>query len=223
MRRKAFTLIELLVVIAIIATLAAILFPVFARAKHAAKKTACISNLSQIGKAINMYMVDADDMFPHAIDPTDRYVTTMWEQYPEWSERIPYMPMLHEVLEPYVKGKDLFKCPADDGTEVLDNHYPDEFITRPSVYLIYQSSYLFRTEIAFRQFTSTSFELPANVNVLFDAAGHWHGSKPRIRVTDDFMTYLEKLKEYRYNTLFGDMHVKSITSDDLQRAWSTPL
>src|SRR5271165_4113914 len=59
--KKAFTLIELLVVIAIIAILAAILFPVFAQAKEAAKATACLSNLKQIGLAMVMYQNDNED------------------------------------------------------------------------------------------------------------------------------------------------------------------
>jgi len=66
MNRKGFTLIELLVVIAIIAILAAILFPVFAQAKEAAKKTACLSNLKQIGTATKLYLNDYDDVYyPH--------------------------------------------------------------------------------------------------------------------------------------------------------------
>jgi prepilin-type N-terminal cleavage/methylation domain-containing protein len=61
MKKTAFTLIELLVVIAIIAILAAILFPVFAQAKMAAKKTAALSNAKQIATANMMYMGDYDD------------------------------------------------------------------------------------------------------------------------------------------------------------------
>ena len=63
-RSKAFTLIELLVVIAIIAILAAILFPVFAQAKLAAKKTSDLSNLKQNMLAVLMYSNDADDYLP---------------------------------------------------------------------------------------------------------------------------------------------------------------
>jgi prepilin-type N-terminal cleavage/methylation domain-containing protein len=66
MRKEAFTLIELLVVIAIIAILAAILFPVFAQAKMAAKKTASLSNSKQIGTALTIYAIDFDDICPYS-------------------------------------------------------------------------------------------------------------------------------------------------------------
>jgi len=221
--RRAFTLIELLVVIAIIAILAALIFPVFARAKAAAKKTACISNLSQIGKAIGLYMLDSDDIFPHAIDPSDRYAIQIWNGNPEWQNEIPYMPFMHEALQPYVKSAEVFRCPSDTGTFVLDSHYPDAFNSQPSMYATYKCSYLFRTEIAFRQYTSTSFELPANVNVMFDAGGHWHGSRPATKTTDDFQTYVRNAREYRYNTVFGDLHVKSLTFAQLNEAWDTRL
>lgn len=65
----AFTLLELLVVIAILALLAAVLFPAFARARHASLKTVCQSNLRQIGQAFSLYLVDYDDRFPNTGDP----------------------------------------------------------------------------------------------------------------------------------------------------------
>ncbi|MBC8064756.1 MAG: prepilin-type N-terminal cleavage/methylation domain-containing protein [Chlorobia bacterium] len=74
-RNRAFTLIELLVVIAIIAILAAILFPVFAQAKDAAKKTASLSNIKQVGLANIMYAGDYDDVVPIAITYAPVYQT----------------------------------------------------------------------------------------------------------------------------------------------------
>src|SRR5947199_7262559 len=63
----AFTLIELLVVIAIIAILAAILFPVFARARESARRAACLSNLKQLGISFQMYAQDYDETFPSGL------------------------------------------------------------------------------------------------------------------------------------------------------------
>lgn len=70
--KKAFTLIELLVVIAIIAILAAILFPVFAQAKTAAKKATAINGMKQLGAATMLYMADNDDMYPRNDDCIDK-------------------------------------------------------------------------------------------------------------------------------------------------------
>lgn len=63
-RRRGFTLIELLVVIAIIGILAAMLFPVFARARESARKIQCLSNVKNIAIAVNMYLTDWDSFWP---------------------------------------------------------------------------------------------------------------------------------------------------------------
>jgi prepilin-type N-terminal cleavage/methylation domain-containing protein len=117
-RRHGFTLIELLVVIAIIAILAAILFPVFARAREAARKATCLSNLKQIGLACLMYAQDYDEVLPavsgmtgyhtsaHPVEPANLY-TTSWGDVGTidfWQ--------LADVLGPYVKSLDLFNCPT---------------------------------------------------------------------------------------------------------------
>lgn len=221
--RRGFTLIELLVVIAILAILAGLLFPVFARAKAEGKKTVCMSNLKQIGSAIALYMQDHDDIFPHAVDPSDKYRPEIWADFPDFQARIPHMPLMNEALEPYAKNMQIFQCPSDTGTKVLDNHASWDFPSSPSMYKVYGSSYFYRTEIAFKFFSDTRFQLPANVNVMFDGAGHWHGSGPALDREMDFEEMFSTLKGYRYNTLYGDWHVKSLTHSQLQMAWATPL
>ena len=223
--RRAFTLIELLVVIAIVAILAGILFPVFAQAKRAAKKIVCVSNLKQIGASTALYMGDYDDVFPSALDASDKYTPDIWKSFPEYRERIEQMPMLHEVLQPYMKSKELFRCPSDTGGKYLDNHPWEKILAGTSMYGRYGSSYFFRTEIAFKYFSQTKFSLPANINVLFDGAGHWHGDGRAIDdgdVNNYAQTYALQ-RTYRYNTLFGDFHAKSLNYDQLETAWATKL
>ncbi len=94
--KRAFTLIELLVVIAIIAILAAILFPVFAQAKAAAKKTADLSNLKQVGTSANIYTGDNDDVLPP---------DSVFDQ-----EAHSYVTATR--LQPYTKNRDIFKNPG---------------------------------------------------------------------------------------------------------------
>jgi prepilin-type N-terminal cleavage/methylation domain-containing protein/prepilin-type processing-associated H-X9-DG protein len=104
LRAWGFTLIELLVVIAIIAILAAILFPVFAQAREAARKTACASNLRQLASATLMYVQDYDERFPRdswGSNPTD----------PWWY-----------LIQPYAKNGQLLNCPStQDRADVRGN------------------------------------------------------------------------------------------------------
>lgn len=74
MRRRGFTLVELLVSIAIITLLAALLFPVFAAARGAARRTVCISNMRQIGLALQMYRQDNEELPPRLSTVNDSYV-----------------------------------------------------------------------------------------------------------------------------------------------------
>ncbi|MER3496704.1 MAG: hypothetical protein C4320_08020, partial [Armatimonadota bacterium] len=103
--RQGFTLIELLVVIAIIAILAAILFPVFAQAKLAAKKTADLSNAKQIGTAAQLYLGDSDDTHPMVV-----YTTDGNGQIPGTGSDV---FSVFDALQPYSKNKDLFTSPAE--------------------------------------------------------------------------------------------------------------
>jgi prepilin-type N-terminal cleavage/methylation domain-containing protein/prepilin-type processing-associated H-X9-DG protein len=94
--RRGFTLIELLVVIAIIAILAAILFPVFAQAREAARATSCRSNLKQYATATMMYTQDYDEAYPQGV-----YLNGACYNY------------YYTIIDPYVKNKQVTQCPSE--------------------------------------------------------------------------------------------------------------
>ena len=120
--RKAFTLIELLVVIAIIAILAAILFPVFAQAKEAAKKTQAISNFKQAGIAMAMYTSDSD-----GYHPLSDAGGTAAEGNLGWGYGPPdALPM--QVMNPYMKNTVIVIDPMDpwpSETQRIQDHLPN--------------------------------------------------------------------------------------------------
>ena len=130
--RKGFTLIELLVVIAIIAILAAILFPVFAKAREKARQTSCLSNLKQIALGTLMYAQDYDERLPH------HWVDIPGDRQLYWWERI----------QPYIKNYQLYACPskplyahsATYGTMAISYGYNCGFLAGQSMAVIQRPS-----------------------------------------------------------------------------------
>jgi prepilin-type N-terminal cleavage/methylation domain-containing protein/prepilin-type processing-associated H-X9-DG protein len=118
MNRKGFTLIELLVVIAIIAILAAILFPVFARARESARQSSCSSNLKQMGTALMMYVQDFDEKLPgaapySAASPYGHWVLAFNNGAGQNAAQPGPFPVDQGALYPYVKNAQVYICPSD--------------------------------------------------------------------------------------------------------------
>ncbi len=104
-----FTLIELLVVIAIIAILAAILFPVFAQAREAARKTSCLNNVKQMTTAWAMYLQDYDErMIPYSTNGGSGGVAFPWNQ----------------IIQPYAKNTQILRCPSTQALQGYAYNFP---------------------------------------------------------------------------------------------------
>lgn len=116
--RRGFTLIELLVVIAIIALLAAILFPVFARARENARRASCQSNLKQIGLGVMQYIQDYDERYPASFfitGDTGPGTAASRSTAPFSSQRVStWMALIY----PYVKSSQIFQCPSQTVTKI---------------------------------------------------------------------------------------------------------
>jgi len=117
--RKGFTLIELLVVIAIIAILAAILFPVFAKAREKARQTSCLSNMKQMGLATMQYAQDYDERTP-------RFRQYTWGTAPIGPYGVAancwLCPMCGGDLDPYTKNTQAFLCPSSNLSQGAGGH-----------------------------------------------------------------------------------------------------
>lgn len=238
MRRRAFTLIELLVVIAIIAILAAILFPVFAKARERAKQAACVSNLNQLGKAVILYADDNDQKFPYAGDYIDVMpggsLSTLTPKVPFLQNQSPAIAgttwrTTQGPIGQYLKSADVWQCPSDKGLRNM---------TAPgnkNVFKLANSSYTWHVRVSFRgnpykytPFSLSSLKMPSRVFLLCDQvpdplstfiegatnppqqAGTWHGW--------DGQNWTSR----RINTVFADGHVTAVNGDDWYRPKEIP-
>lgn len=168
LQRRGFTLIELLVVVAIIAILAAILFPVFAKARENARRTACVSNLKQIGLAFLQYTQDNDERYPLSSFPSNQ---TSWTV----------------SAQPYIKNIQLFHCASDDSTRW-------DTPVAPPTSNYYTTSYIMSAWFAgtAKYAKLSAMQSPASVIMLADAntdntqRDHFH---PFYWVNDPAVTY----------------------------------
>jgi general secretion pathway protein G len=238
---SAFTLIELLVVIAIIALLAAIIFPVFAQARGKAREVVCLSNLRQLGLAVQMYSQDYDGLLPFGKDASDAFVPGIWSFAPvECQQFIAAMPMLHPVpellaettanpsfyrtgvLDPYLKSVDIWKCPSDTGFDYLDNNDscdgPCAMPAHPTMFEKYGASYLVRTALAVGRVNIDSMEGK-------DMNGQSVGPSQINLLFDGNGSWHGSTIPFgdsgrRYVTLFVDGHAKLLTNQQYHETWA---
>jgi prepilin-type N-terminal cleavage/methylation domain-containing protein len=154
--RRGFTLIELLVVIAIIAILAAILFPVFAQAREAARQTACISNTKQIGLALMQYAMDYDEL----IVPNN-------DQVPG-NTQVRAWPFF---LQPYIKNTKVFTCPSSTRRGAAPRDQVNSFGGILSSYVI--NNYYFNNATLGMLFekSNNNGRMPSSLASIDDAVG----------------------------------------------------
>jgi prepilin-type N-terminal cleavage/methylation domain-containing protein len=187
-RRSGFTLIELLVVIAIIAILAAILFPVFAKARERAKLSACISNQKQLALAVMTYADDYDQKMPFGISFTDGELVngkpipggkTYSDGY-----RSARSSWFYHLIEPYTKSKEIFQCPSvDAGNQKLNssanaNGRKDDVTYRFNPYASGQwaqdGTQLFGTAAAYRPMSLSQCARPSEFALLRERVTQYH-------------------------------------------------
>lgn len=206
--RRGFTLVELLVVIAIIAILAAILFPVFARARENARRTSCLSNLKQLGLGFLQYTQDYDEAYPLSSYPADNVSWTTSTQ-------------------PYIKSLQIYRCPSDSAAR-WDNP------VAPPTSNYYTTSYIMNAWFAGTQPYAklSAVQAPSKVAVVVDANTdatqrdhfhpfYWVNNDPDIAYSgfmhgltfDDAAGATKELALKRhldtFNALFADGHAKA--------------
>ncbi len=188
MPRRGFTLIELLVVIAIIAILAAILFPVFARAREKARQTSCLSNLKQIALAALSYAQDYDE------------VTVMFAQ----SSVAPNYDF-HWLLEPYVKNSQIWDCPSN--TAKFDINNVNKY-GGGSYGIAYSDICTYARGVALAQVAQ-----PSDAIYFGDCSDHWLNTGP---TTGVYGNHLLGRHNEMANVNFMDGHAKAVKLSAVQ-------
>ncbi|MFN3653018.1 MAG: prepilin-type N-terminal cleavage/methylation domain-containing protein [Armatimonadota bacterium] len=202
-RRRGFTLIELLVVIAIIAILAAILFPVFAQAREAARKTTCLSNLKQLGTATQLYVQDHDGM----------YFQHDWRNPQTWYGLAVggKVDKTQGLIYPYLRNGDVQKCPSFTALPKYDGATAG-----------YGYNYAYLTENwSAPGVHEALIQRPASCIVFGDAATYeWWTNPPAVRESfglfppSSTLAYNAPTSQFRHggmtNVIFADGHAKSL-------------
>jgi prepilin-type N-terminal cleavage/methylation domain-containing protein/prepilin-type processing-associated H-X9-DG protein len=194
--RRGFTLIELLVVIAIIAILAAILFPVFARAREKARQSACLSNAKQIGTALMMYVQDYDEAMPQYLVLSGR------SAQPDLPDIGYDFTVWHDRLHPYVMNWQVYLCPSGGGYRGSAREY--------------MGSYAGNYRYVFSHWEDwvnylADFERPAETYAILEGTSYITRYDPGIPSSSGgYWGQLDSRHNNQQNVLFLDGHAKSL-------------
>jgi len=200
--RKGFTLIELLVVIAIIALLAAILFPVFSRARENARRSTCQNQMKQIGLGLMQYTQDYDEILPN-MDFGSGASQTWWQG----------------CIQPYVKSTQIFACPSNTSTYTVTsaNVTPNTFVNHyscnvqgsgPDIFNYSQPNAGAFDGSAGLGMPVASFPTPATTISVWEMKGYQDYADPSYGGTFSDALFAGHLGTSNY--LFADGHVKAL-------------
>jgi prepilin-type N-terminal cleavage/methylation domain-containing protein/prepilin-type processing-associated H-X9-DG protein len=203
-RNKGFTLIELLVVIAIISILAAILFPVFARARENARKAVCMSNLKQIGLAVAMYSQDYDETYP--ICDFSTTPVTLW----------------YQVIAPYISPTvpnnrvSVFTCPTAGPINQYSGGYGWNFMGTGSGGTTYNgfgfTSSSWRTPSGTGPVTLSQVSDPSTTIMVTDPASNGYESNGAIANGGTNLSYIPTLHGGQVGPFTGKSPVVAVTA-----------